>query len=48
MGTGDVLALASALDEVIIDLDDCEVRARVERAKRNRLSPRPDPGWLAS
>lgn len=34
---GDVPALASALDEVIIDLDDCEVRARAEKAKQHAL-----------
>jgi glycosyltransferase involved in cell wall biosynthesis len=31
---GDVPALAHALDEVIIDLDDCEVRARASRSRR--------------
>lgn len=29
-----VPALASALDEVIIDLDDCEVRVRAEKSKQ--------------
>jgi hypothetical protein len=31
---GHVPALAFALDEVIIDLDDCEVRVRAEMSKQ--------------
>lgn len=31
---GVVPALASALDEVIIDLDDCEVRVRADKSKQ--------------